>query len=75
MGQAVVVVLLSDGAGLSPVLSPFQFVLKNYGENPENYNEELRKLEVLRQVSQHCWPQHHPMAVLSAARLCPAPLR
>nr|XP_009682507.1 PREDICTED: tyrosine-protein phosphatase non-receptor type 23 [Struthio camelus australis] len=28
---------------------PLQFVLKNYGENPENYNEELRKLEVLRQ--------------------------
>uniref|UniRef100_A0A8B9BJM3 Protein tyrosine phosphatase non-receptor type 23 n=1 Tax=Anser brachyrhynchus TaxID=132585 RepID=A0A8B9BJM3_9AVES len=27
----------------------FFFVLKNYGENPENYNEELRKLEVLRQ--------------------------
>uniref|UniRef100_A0A8V1ADX0 Tyrosine-protein phosphatase non-receptor type 23 n=1 Tax=Gallus gallus TaxID=9031 RepID=A0A8V1ADX0_CHICK len=26
-----------------------KFVLKNYGENPENYNEELRKLEVLRQ--------------------------
>uniref|UniRef100_A0A8C3JX21 Protein tyrosine phosphatase non-receptor type 23 n=1 Tax=Calidris pygmaea TaxID=425635 RepID=A0A8C3JX21_9CHAR len=25
------------------------FVLKNYGENPENYNEELRKLELLRQ--------------------------
>uniref|UniRef100_A0A8D0FQK0 Uncharacterized protein n=2 Tax=Telluraves TaxID=3073808 RepID=A0A8D0FQK0_STROC len=28
-----------------------KFVLKNYGENPENYNEELRKLELLRQVS------------------------
>ncbi|XP_025900046.1 tyrosine-protein phosphatase non-receptor type 23 [Nothoprocta perdicaria] len=26
-----------------------KFVLKNYGENPENYNEELRKLEGLRQ--------------------------
>ncbi|XP_009470747.1 PREDICTED: tyrosine-protein phosphatase non-receptor type 23 [Nipponia nippon] len=26
-----------------------KFVLKNYGENPENYNEELRKLEQLRQ--------------------------
>uniref|UniRef100_A0A8C9MQB3 Protein tyrosine phosphatase non-receptor type 23 n=1 Tax=Serinus canaria TaxID=9135 RepID=A0A8C9MQB3_SERCA len=26
-----------------------KFVLKNYGENPESYNEELRKLEVLRQ--------------------------
>uniref|UniRef100_A0A8C0H1W2 Tyrosine-protein phosphatase non-receptor type 23 n=1 Tax=Chelonoidis abingdonii TaxID=106734 RepID=A0A8C0H1W2_CHEAB len=26
-----------------------QFVLKNYGENPESYNEELKKLEVLRQ--------------------------
>ncbi|XP_073533184.1 tyrosine-protein phosphatase non-receptor type 23 [Phyllobates terribilis] len=28
-----------------------QFVLKNYGENPENYNEELKKLEQLRQSS------------------------
>lgn len=27
-----------------------QFVLKNYGENPEAYNEELKKLELLRQV-------------------------
>ncbi|XP_069501929.1 tyrosine-protein phosphatase non-receptor type 23 isoform X2 [Ambystoma mexicanum] len=26
-----------------------QFVLKNYGENPENYNDELKKLEQLRQ--------------------------
>ncbi|XP_057562818.1 tyrosine-protein phosphatase non-receptor type 23 isoform X1 [Hippopotamus amphibius kiboko] len=26
-----------------------KFVLKNYGENPEAYNEELKKLEVLRQ--------------------------
>ncbi|XP_021394663.2 tyrosine-protein phosphatase non-receptor type 23 [Lonchura striata] len=26
-----------------------KFVLKNYGENPESYNEELRKLELLRQ--------------------------
>nr|XP_040146116.1 tyrosine-protein phosphatase non-receptor type 23 isoform X4 [Ictidomys tridecemlineatus] len=26
-----------------------QFVLKNYGENPEAYNEELKKLELLRQ--------------------------
>ncbi|XP_075562632.1 tyrosine-protein phosphatase non-receptor type 23 [Pelecanus crispus] len=26
-----------------------KFVLKNYGENPENYNDELRKLELLRQ--------------------------
>ncbi|XP_074841345.1 tyrosine-protein phosphatase non-receptor type 23 isoform X2 [Carettochelys insculpta] len=26
-----------------------KFVLKNYGENPENYNEELKKLELLRQ--------------------------
>uniref|UniRef100_A0A8C8SWK5 Tyrosine-protein phosphatase non-receptor type 23 n=1 Tax=Pelusios castaneus TaxID=367368 RepID=A0A8C8SWK5_9SAUR len=26
-----------------------KFVLKNYGENPENYNEELKKLEQLRQ--------------------------
>ncbi|ETE66383.1 Tyrosine-protein phosphatase non-receptor type 23, partial [Ophiophagus hannah] len=25
------------------------FVLKNYGENPEDYNEELKKLEQLRQ--------------------------
>uniref|UniRef100_A0A4X1T4R1 Uncharacterized protein n=1 Tax=Sus scrofa TaxID=9823 RepID=A0A4X1T4R1_PIG len=27
-----------------------KFVLKNYGENPEAYNEELKKLELLRQV-------------------------
>ncbi|KAM4821320.1 tyrosine-protein phosphatase non-receptor type 23 [Thomomys bottae] len=26
-----------------------KFVLKNYGENPESYNEELKKLELLRQ--------------------------
>ncbi|XP_066485009.1 tyrosine-protein phosphatase non-receptor type 23 [Tiliqua scincoides] len=26
-----------------------KFVLKNYGENPENYNEELKKLDQLRQ--------------------------
>ncbi|XP_027697949.1 tyrosine-protein phosphatase non-receptor type 23 [Vombatus ursinus] len=26
-----------------------KFVLKNYGENPETYNEELKKLELLRQ--------------------------
>uniref|UniRef100_A0A6Q2X6X0 Tyrosine-protein phosphatase non-receptor type 23 n=1 Tax=Esox lucius TaxID=8010 RepID=A0A6Q2X6X0_ESOLU len=26
-----------------------QFILKNYGENPENYNEQLKKLETLRQ--------------------------
>ncbi|XP_036394745.1 tyrosine-protein phosphatase non-receptor type 23 [Megalops cyprinoides] len=26
-----------------------QFILKNYGENPENYNEQLKKLEQLRQ--------------------------
>lgn len=32
-----------------PLLS-LQFVLKNYGENPEAYNEELKKLELLRQV-------------------------
>ncbi|KAI1885650.1 hypothetical protein AGOR_G00206010 [Albula goreensis] len=25
-----------------------QFILKNYGENPENYNEQLKKLEQLR---------------------------
>uniref|UniRef100_A0A7M4E0U4 Uncharacterized protein n=1 Tax=Crocodylus porosus TaxID=8502 RepID=A0A7M4E0U4_CROPO len=30
---------------------PGVFVLKNYGENPESYNEELKKLELLRQVS------------------------
>uniref|UniRef100_A0A8C9H2Y0 Uncharacterized protein n=1 Tax=Piliocolobus tephrosceles TaxID=591936 RepID=A0A8C9H2Y0_9PRIM len=26
-----------------------KFVLKNYGENPEAYNEELKKLELLGQ--------------------------
>ncbi|CAB1334339.1 unnamed protein product [Coregonus sp. 'balchen'] len=25
------------------------FILKNYGENPDNYNEQLKKLETLRQ--------------------------
>ncbi|KAL2307074.1 hypothetical protein Nmel_000015 [Mimus melanotis] len=42
----------SPGAGRAPGPSPSplpQFVLKNYGENPESYNEELRKLELLRQ--------------------------
>lgn len=43
---------VQDRAGLSLLSSSLQFVLKNYGENPENYNEELRKLEQLRQVSQ-----------------------
>lgn len=42
---------VGQGQFLTP-LFPLQFVLKNYGENPENYNEELRKLELLRQVSQ-----------------------
>uniref|UniRef100_A0A667YC99 Tyrosine-protein phosphatase non-receptor type 23 n=1 Tax=Myripristis murdjan TaxID=586833 RepID=A0A667YC99_9TELE len=28
-----------------------QFILKNYGENPDNYNEQLKKLETLRQSS------------------------
>lgn len=34
------------------VISSFvpQFILKNYGENPDNYNEQLKKLETLRQV-------------------------
>lgn len=41
---------VGQGQALTP-LFPLQFVLKNYGENPENYNEELRKLELLRQVS------------------------
>uniref|UniRef100_A0A3B4T7I2 Tyrosine-protein phosphatase non-receptor type 23 n=1 Tax=Seriola dumerili TaxID=41447 RepID=A0A3B4T7I2_SERDU len=26
-----------------------QFILKNYGENPDNYNEQLKKLETMRQ--------------------------
>uniref|UniRef100_A0A3B3QIR0 Tyrosine-protein phosphatase non-receptor type 23 n=1 Tax=Paramormyrops kingsleyae TaxID=1676925 RepID=A0A3B3QIR0_9TELE len=26
-----------------------QFILKNYGENPDNYNDQLKKLEQLRQ--------------------------
>lgn len=34
------------------MLFPFsQFILKNYGEDPDNYNEQLKKLEQLRQVS------------------------
>ncbi|KAK7886461.1 hypothetical protein WMY93_026082 [Mugilogobius chulae] len=32
---------------LSP--SVRQFILKNYGENPDNYNEQLKKFETLRQ--------------------------
>uniref|UniRef100_A0AAV2MDU0 BRO1 domain-containing protein n=1 Tax=Knipowitschia caucasica TaxID=637954 RepID=A0AAV2MDU0_KNICA len=32
---------------LSPSVK--QFILKNYGENPDNYNEQLKKLESLRQ--------------------------
>uniref|UniRef100_A0A452J2S7 Uncharacterized protein n=1 Tax=Gopherus agassizii TaxID=38772 RepID=A0A452J2S7_9SAUR len=43
-----------------------QFVLKNYGENPENYNEELKKLEVLRQLhglQQACSPPMPPASV------------
>uniref|UniRef100_A0A8C6YIH1 Uncharacterized protein n=1 Tax=Naja naja TaxID=35670 RepID=A0A8C6YIH1_NAJNA len=39
-----------EGLKLSPPFHPFPFVLKNYGENPEDYNEELKKLEQLRQV-------------------------
>lgn len=31
-----------------------QFILKNYGENPDNYNEQLKKLETLRQVGCVC---------------------
>uniref|UniRef100_A0A3Q3VRH0 Uncharacterized protein n=1 Tax=Mola mola TaxID=94237 RepID=A0A3Q3VRH0_MOLML len=27
-----------------------QFILKNYGENPDNYNEQLKKLETLRKM-------------------------
>lgn len=41
---------VGTGPGSHTPLFPLQFVLKNYGENPENYNEELRKLELLRQV-------------------------
>ncbi|MED6252913.1 Tyrosine-protein phosphatase non-receptor type 23 [Ataeniobius toweri] len=26
-----------------------QFISKNYGENPDNYNEQIKKLETLRQ--------------------------
>ncbi|CAM5121048.1 unnamed protein product [Natator depressus] len=33
--------------GFNPAVK--KFVLKNYGENPESYNEELKKLELLRQ--------------------------
>ncbi|ERE75273.1 tyrosine-protein phosphatase non-receptor type 23 [Cricetulus griseus] len=37
------------GIFLSSRFPTEQFVLKNYGENPEAYNEELKKLELLRQ--------------------------
>ncbi|MEQ2304813.1 Tyrosine-protein phosphatase non-receptor type 23, partial [Ameca splendens] len=26
-----------------------QFISKNYGENPDSYNEQIKKLETLRQ--------------------------
>uniref|UniRef100_A0A673JCQ0 Tyrosine-protein phosphatase non-receptor type 23 n=1 Tax=Sinocyclocheilus rhinocerous TaxID=307959 RepID=A0A673JCQ0_9TELE len=40
-----------------------QFILKNYGEDPDNYNEQLKKLEQLRQVnltvhSRHTFNHH-----------------
>uniref|UniRef100_A0A3B4BCC1 Uncharacterized protein n=1 Tax=Periophthalmus magnuspinnatus TaxID=409849 RepID=A0A3B4BCC1_9GOBI len=38
---------------LSP--SVRQFILKNYGENPDNYNEQLKKLETLRQDRDLFW--------------------
>ncbi|XP_040287375.1 tyrosine-protein phosphatase non-receptor type 23 [Bufo bufo] len=40
---------LKEAAEFGFNLAVKQFVLKNYGENPENYNEELKKLEQLRQ--------------------------
>lgn len=32
----------------------FQYIQINFGENPENYSEALKKLEQLRQVSYWC---------------------
>lgn len=36
-----------------------QFILKNYGENPDNYNEQLKKLETLRQVVHNTTTHSH----------------
>jgi hypothetical protein len=45
------VLLVTHCFFLAQSLSPTpQFILKNYGENPDNYNEQLKKLETLRQV-------------------------
>ncbi|XP_013919534.1 PREDICTED: tyrosine-protein phosphatase non-receptor type 23 [Thamnophis sirtalis] len=40
---------LKEAAEFSFQSAVKKFVLKNYGENPEDYNEELKKLEQLRQ--------------------------
>ncbi|KAM9806775.1 tyrosine-protein phosphatase non-receptor type 23 isoform 2-T2 [Syngnathus typhle] len=39
----------SEGSGRLPVQLGRQYILKNYNENPDNYNEQLKKLESLRQ--------------------------
>lgn len=43
--------MLSYGDMLTRLFCLLKFILKNYGENPDNYNEQLKKLETLRQVS------------------------
>lgn len=69
--------MLGQGQALTLLFS-LQFVLKNYGENPENYNEELRKLELLRQVSQApsriaCSPGETCQSQTGGAGSSPAP--
>uniref|UniRef100_A0A3Q3EQC5 Uncharacterized protein n=1 Tax=Labrus bergylta TaxID=56723 RepID=A0A3Q3EQC5_9LABR len=38
---------LKEAGIFSNTLLSSQFILKNYGENPDNYNEQLKKLETL----------------------------
>ncbi|TSK20078.1 Tyrosine-protein phosphatase non-receptor type 23 [Bagarius yarrelli] len=42
----------------SSTVKQARFILKNYGEDPDNYNESLKKLEQLRQVSRRCTPAY-----------------
>ncbi|XP_041100958.1 tyrosine-protein phosphatase non-receptor type 23-like isoform X2 [Polyodon spathula] len=44
-----------------------QFILKNYGEDPENYNEQLKKLEQLRQW-QHTITSQFPKGAVNVTR-------
>ncbi len=51
-------------------LFPFsQFILKNYGEDPDNYNEQLKKLEQLRQVSLTVHPRYTFINYVSSLKI------